>query len=209
MRISIVNIILQFLMSSVFSKISKKTLVITLSIVVVIAGLYSYYIVAKQMAYNAGYKAASVSYEIKLNQVYEDYNKLVKAKQKQADELTASLAKLTIQSQKDYEKGYQDAENQAHRIISDHIARINRLSIEISELKSRPNSTHSPSSRNSVSVTRTERRATLSKRSAEFLVGQATKADQVLEQLNMCKTVLRKTHETVVQHFKNIDAFDN
>lgn len=180
---------------------SKMLLTIILSVLVCV-GFYNH---SKQQ-YKKGLHEGRVNAE----REYEEIMKELKIKALERErELNDKINTLTlnhrnkqIEMQQEYEKEKRRLENDKETILAHYRNNINRLSIEVHHARNQCTGAHA--STDSHDTGHTVTRATLSERSAGFLVGQASIADETLNQLNLCKAVLKDTYRIVDEYNKTI-----
>lgn len=157
------------------------------------------------LIYRYGYDKAEMKvateYERKIDKMVDDAKKRYDVLSAEAITLRKDLEKKNVENQIAYEKGKEDAEEIAENALAQHRADIKRLSIEVTTLKS----TKARSTGNSTSASNSTSRATLSERSAEFLVKLATKADNTQRELNLCKATLVSYTQAIKEYNKKID----
>lgn len=186
------------LISSILSYLkSKKFLGHLLIIGSILLSVYLIY----RYGYDKAVMKVTAEFERKIEKMIEEANKKYDLLNTEAIALRKDLEQKNVENQLAYEKGKEDAEDHAKRVLAQHRADIKRLSIEVNTLKS----SKTGSTRNTVPTSNTTSRATLSDRSAEFLVGLATQADHTQRELNLCKATLVSYTAAIKAYNKKID----
>lgn len=196
MRILKVSIIIQSLLGLITGKYGKVLLGLALGSGILFS-LYTYIHVVEKRAYTKGVKDTEYQVMFKAAKDAEKQQALLLKQTQEIDLLRHQLDKQQVIYQQHYEKGKQDAEAKANAVIRDIESKYRRLSISVKDNRSQVTGT-------STSATNTIRRAELSTESSRFLIGLATKADNAIRELNLCKQTLHETRKTVDRYNKLI-----
>lgn len=188
------NTIFALLTNMLSSKYTKYTIA-----VIILALGYFYHQHQLDKQYQLGYKTAEdvthEKYRILELDIRNKLTQLTVKHQQEVNQLQQQMAVNQSEYQKQYEKGKQDAEKQANRVIDELRNNAKRLSIETR--RERTCHTGTTASTDTSSAGSAVGRTALSERSARFLIQQATQADNTLRELNLCKQTLWETRRMI------------